>query len=336
MTRLERWHAGHARLALALTLPAAALGASLPAPGAGLQAGLLAGLVAVLGLPHGAVDHLSGKILLRPRFGWGWPLVFGGLYSLAALAVIGLWWLWPPGVLVGFLILAIVHFGAEDVASAPVLPPGRAGHAARVGRAGEALVRGAVPVSLPVLFHPDATAALFAALLPEAPAEAVRPVLAALAPMAGGHLAMLAALALAGLARGAAGRGRILIAVEIAALVAAFASLPVLLAFAVYFCLWHAPRHTLATVAALDDADLRAGLWRFVRAAVPLTVATIALGGAVWALRPAGLAPDAAALRVVFIGLAALTVPHVALGAVLAAWREGDGATEGVARSRDI
>lgn len=310
MTRPERWQRAHGRLALAVTLAAAGLGALLPTPGLPAQVFMLAALVAVLGLPHGAADPLPGAAVFRPRLGPAWPLAFGGLYVLAALAVLGLWALWPAAVLLGFLLLAVAHFGAEDRAATGPLLPGRAGAALEAG------LRGALPVALPVLFHGGEVAALFAALLPEIDAGAVAGTLPTLLGAPG--VAYLAALAALGL--GALWRGRPGLAAELAALVAAFAVLPPLLAFALYFCFWHAPRHTLGQAAAFapEEApgDLAAGLRRIARTALPMTVATVALAGAVFALSPAGLDAETVGLRVIFLGLAALTVPHVALAAV--------------------
>lgn len=301
----ERWRRGHSRLALTATLAAAGLGALLPAPDLPAQLVVLAVLVALLGLPHGAADPLAGAALLRPRLGRVWPLAFGGLYLLAALAVLALWALWPAGLLLVFLALAVAHFGAEDVgASGPVLP-GRAGAALEAG------LRGAVPVALPVLVHAGETAALFAALLPGVDA---RTVASAFPPLAGPGAVYPAALG--ALALWALGRGRLPLAAELAALVAAFVVLPPLLAFAVYFCLWHAPRHTLGQAARLAPGDPAAGLRRIARTALPVTLATIGLAGAVFILRPTGLEAETAGLRVIFLGLAALTVPHIVLTAI--------------------
>lgn len=76
-----------------------------------------------------------------------------------------------------------------------------------------------------------------------------------------------------------------------------------LLSFAVYFALWHSPRHLLAS-----GVDRRS-----MAPTVVATIATLGLGVGAWVLmEPA----TATAIRVVFIGLAALTVPHLAVTAV--------------------
>lgn len=300
------WIAGHGRVALALTLLVAVLGAFLPPAPLDLRLALVAGLVAVLGLPHGAVDHWQGRAVLAGRWGRLWPAVFAGGYTLAALAVVLAWVAWPPGLLVGFLLLAIGHFGAEDVAAGPLVSerPG-------LGRVVEAALRGAVPVLLPILFHPAPTGTLFAALLPGVEPAAVARVHLAMAPIAWAYIAGLGGLAALALLRGRR-RG----AAELAALTAAFAALPPLLGFAVYFCLWHSPRHTLAVIAQSDAPNLAQGLKRFAAAALPLTAVTLFFALVAWViLVERGGATAAATLQVVFVGLAALTVPHVLLAA---------------------
>jgi len=304
MTGAAALRATHTRAALGVTVAAVALATLLPAPGAAAKAAVLAALVAMLGLPHGAVDHLEGRTLLAPRVGRAWWLVFGALYVAAATVVVAAWLLWPPGLLVGFLLLAAGHFGAEDVAADPAAPRGPP-------RVLEAGLRGAIPVLGPVLFHPERTGELFAYLLPGSSAAGVQAVLVPLAwgaPVFAGALAAFAVIAWASGRRGTA--------VEVLALTVAVGVLPPLLAFVVYFCLWHAPRHTLTVAARLSPADARHGLVRFTRAALPLTLMTAVAGAAVsWWLGSAAHAVPAV-IATVFVGLAALTVPHVVLAAL--------------------
>jgi Brp/Blh family beta-carotene 15,15'-monooxygenase len=304
----RNWMQSHARLALAVTVVAALAWHALPAAVSGmpLQLALLAGFVAALGLPHGAVDHIEGRRLLAPRFGRGWHLVFGAGYVLAALAVVAAWMIWPPALLTAFLLLAIGHFGGEDVASVSLAAP-----PPRLQGIAEAGLRGAVPVILPVLFQPEATGRLFAALLPGTGPDSVVAALHALAPVGWLYLA-----ALGGLSVSALWRGRTLLAAELAALTGAFWVLPPLMGFVVYFCVWHAPRHSLAVMAEGPQTPFGQALAAFARAAWPLTALTLAAAAVVWAMRWGETSGTAATLQVVFIGLAALTVPHV----LLAVW----------------
>jgi len=300
------WQRAHTRAALLVTLVATAAWLALPPLGETGRLALLAGTIAVLGLPHGAVDHLQGRDLLAPRYGARWPAVFAAGYTLAAGGVIAAWIAWPPGLLIGFLLLAIAHFGAEDTAASRLTARTSRPPAAWL----EPALRGSLPVALPIAVHPTTTAAHFAALLPATTAASVTGVLGALAPAARVWLAGVAVLAAAAVLR----RKRRL-AGELAVLTASFVVLPPLMAFTAYFCLWHAPRHSLAVIASRGSGGLGAGLAWFARSALPLTLVTIAIAGAAWVALRCTTSAVEASLQVVFIGLAALTVPHVALGA---------------------
>jgi Brp/Blh family beta-carotene 15,15'-monooxygenase len=307
------WQRGH-RLA-ALTLTAGLLAVGLwGTPGITGQLIVLALTVALLGLPHGAVDHLQGRDLLAARVGAAWPAVFAGLYVGAALLVIAAWALAPPVLLAAFLALAVVHFGAEDVEQDRLLPT-------RAGRLAEGLLRGAIPVAGPVLFHPSSTGQLFSLLTPGTSLETIFGVLrtAALPAtvlLSGASLLMI----------WAAWRNRGLLAAELGALLLLVAVLPPLLAFAGYFCFWHSPRHSLSVIARLAPTDFRGGLRRFLASAIALTSVTVALAALAWILLDGGNQPASASVQVIFVGLAALTVPHVglAIASARAGWTTDD------------
>ena len=97
---------------------------------------------------------------------------------------------------------------------------------------------------------------------------------------------------------------------ELVILGAIFAFTPPLVGFAIYFCLVHAPRHVRAILASVSSGVSR----RLILSQVVLfSVASWVAGGlAFWLLLGAETA-EAALMRVVFIGLAALTVPHMIL-----------------------
>ena len=82
---------------------------------------------------------------------------------------------------------------------------------------------------------------------------------------------------------------------------------PPLLAFAVFFCGMHSPRHILRTL----DCSGRGALHGLLTASAPM-LAVLVLSVAAWYWSD-GLAPDTRVIRIVFVGLAALTVPHMAL-----------------------
>ncbi len=304
---IDHWLLQHTRLALTATAIIAVGGLAVAEFPLTTQLVLLATLVAVLGLPHGAVDHWQGRELLANRLGLGWPVAFGAGYVAATALVVLAWMAWPPLLLAGFLLLAAGHFGSEDVAARPAIP-----HAGPLGRNADIALRGSLPVLLPICFHPNETAGLFAALMPGTPADALAPILATMALMSPLYFAALAVWIMVTITKGESITGA-----EIAVHTAAFAVLPPLLAFSAYFCLWHSPRHSLMVIANAGDTSLSAGLRRFVRGALLLTGLTIAGGVLAWTILQRPFSGTEATLQVVFIGLAALTVPHVLLPLLL-------------------
>ncbi|NEK56945.1 beta-carotene 15,15'-dioxygenase, Brp/Blh family [Geodermatophilus sabuli] len=299
----------------------AALGVGLVAPGAVGSASwavLLAGLL--LGLPHGAVDHL----LPARRLGLG-PVqlaaLAGGYAALAVLAYLAFRWAPGPGLAV-FVALSVWHFGSGETAVAHL----RAGVPVR-RRAAAALVVGAVVLVVPLARpFPDA-AAVVGRVVPDR---------AGAAPLLPGWTvpAVIGAAALLGAALLA--RRRLMEAGELALLTTVVLVLPPPAALGVYFGAWHSTRHVARVVAEdpRNAADLAAGragppLGRFARAAaLPTAVA----GSALALLAAAGddrLDVVAALLPV----LAALTVPH----ALVVGWLDRvQGPRAGQAGSRRI
>jgi beta-carotene 15,15'-dioxygenase len=102
------------------------------------------------------------------------------------------------------------------------------------------------------------------------------------------------------------------VTVEHALLVARALVTSPLIYFVVYFCLPHSPHHFMLTA-----DQLRLTLLQGLRAAWPILVATLAItafGTMVLAVFTPAFEP--ATLQIVFIGLAALTDPHMILSAV--------------------
>lgn len=298
-------------VSVALALAAVAAGLAAPTWFQAHQVLLLAAGFLV-GLPHGAVDHL-----LPARHAWvrrgvtSMAMVLAGYVALALVAWAGLR-LAGAVVLPLLLVVSVLHFGFGDMATTdplgpavPLAGPTRSGVTRWVAAAG----RGAPVVAGPMLAWPGPTGSALAVVgLGRSPSGAT-------ALLVGLGLLAFSAVA-AGLALRAGRTGQ---ALEIGLLVVLFVVLPPLAAFGVYFGGWHGLRHTARLLA--DDprstADLARGrlarpLGRFLRdAAVPSLVALSATVGL------AGLAVGRADLAgPVFELLLALTVPHV----VVVAW----------------
>lgn len=239
----------------------------------------------LLGVPHGAVDHRVARPLLRRRLGRAWFVGFTATYLGAAGLVLAGWWLAPVASLGVFLAISVWHFGLEDA-------EGR-GIVAR-------LARGGMPVALPVLIHPERTERFFEVL------ATTELAIVGATTLAWAWLPLLALHAAGILGRGAWREG-----VEVGALLLIFAASPPLAAFAFYFLVVHSPRHAAELAGRHDPGDARRGWGWTLRRSLPLSVATAAMGAALfWGLDGT---TEERLLRTVFWGLAALTVPHVAL-----------------------
>ena len=86
-----------------------------------------------------------------------------------------------------------------------------------------------------------------------------------------------------------------------------------LVAFTIYFCFLHSSRHTLSLIKKLNSRNLTKGLKNFIRLAMPLTFIT----GFLFLISVYFLTNyydlNDAILKVIFIGLASLTFPHILL-----------------------
>ncbi|WP_426112377.1 Brp/Blh family beta-carotene 15,15'-dioxygenase [Massilia sp. PWRC2] len=246
---------------------------------------LLAALIFLLGVPHGALDPLFAEELygVHGRRRWcGFVLAYVG----AALLVVLLWRYAPSLFLAGFLLLSALHFSGDP---------------ARGSRRTARLLYGGAVIVLPALFHEGEMARLFAFLV--------------MAPMAAAQAGVLHQLSgpwLLATALTAAWQARSnwLSGLEMAVTAALALMAPPLLGFAVFFCAMHSARHMVRTWQYVGaDADAAARLGRV--ALLPM-LATLGLGAAAafyWRAQPL----EAALMQWLFVGLAALTVPHMAL-----------------------
>jgi len=299
-----------------------------------------------VGMAHGAIDHLvplrAAGVSARRSFA-----AVGGVYAVLGGAVVVGFAVAPAAAFVGFVALTWLHWGQGDVAA---LALADAEHLpTTVERGLAAVVRGGLPMAVPLLAHPEEyrlvaewTVGLF--LADAAASAAVAPLFvpgvrtATAAIMVGTTLASIGA----GYARvhaGADRRGWLRDAGEVILLWAWFLLAAPVFAIGVYFALWHSLRHVGRLVlldpgaaSAVEAGDLRGALGRFARDAAPLTLGGFLVVAAVGLAAPRGPAAAGAvapgdALAVSLVAIAALTLPHVAVVAWLdhrqGVWRSG-------------
>lgn len=286
-------------LGLSLVAPTLIAGIALPVAVVG----------ALIGIPHGAVDHLvpwwwgpaeTTHQVGSPRGPTSRLLLFAAGYLACAGVALSALLFAPTPTLVVFLLLSAVHFGLAEVMTS----------AERSGRPathmfGDRLVtaaHGFVVVGMLLWSQPATTDPLLRSLSPWLADGATR--------SRGVGLLLVAATVTMGLVVLLRARRR-LEAAELALLAGLFSTAPPLAAFGIYFGLWHSLRHTgrlldlarcrLAAPGWRPAVVLlgRAGLW-------PSTVAFAAVA-ALWFAR------DLASLQAEIAVLLALTFPHSAV-----------------------
>lgn len=286
------------------------------APEAGERAAMPIALVgALVGVPHGAVDHLV-PLWWDPAAGEKAPrgagaarvrslVRFVASYLLIATLALAAFRLAPTPTLVAFLVLSAAHFGRGEVVTSAERagrPTPHTGQEWPVTTAVGSAVVGLLLWAHPTLVEPY--------LRPLSPALAD-----ALGPTRAVGLLAVAAAVVHGLLVLARAR-RLLEGFELVLLVATFAVAPPLAAFGVYFGAWHAVRHTgrLLDLARRDeqchgthDRGFGGAVTRVARASFWPTAVVLCAMGALWASRAQlGLQSEV-------VVLLALTFPHVAV-----------------------
>tara|TARA_B100001063_G_scaffold94705_1_gene88338 strand:- start:379 stop:813 length:435 start_codon:yes stop_codon:yes gene_type:complete len=86
-----------------------------------------------------------------------------------------------------------------------------------------------------------------------------------------------------------------------------------LLAFTIYFCFLHSIRHSISLISELDKNNLANGLKIFVIKALPLTILTAIFCFLGLYVLNNTYNLDSSIFKIIFIGLASLTFPHILL-----------------------
>jgi Brp/Blh family beta-carotene 15,15'-monooxygenase len=251
--------------------------------------------VLLIGVPHGGLDGAVAR-----RVGWsdGVPAWLGfhlGYILLAALVVV-LWWHWPTPSLAVFLCISGLHFGRSDI-----LDPASAADE-KVSQYWLPLIAhgGLISIAIPSL-KPDLVAPLFGILIGAEAGAALTNTIAML-----WTTWLLAVLAYCAYAWFVPVWRKPLFSLLI--LLALVFLLPPLVSFALYFCLWHSRRHTVRIWQSLQDETERKR--SFVEATFYSLMAWISAGVFFIYLHDSF---SETLLQLTFIGLAALTVPHMLL-----------------------
>lgn len=282
--------------------------------------------LALFGLPHGAVDHLVPARLRGEKADTRSVLAVVLLYLVLGGLYLGLWFVAPVPAFALFIGLTWFHWGTGDVWSLRTLVSLGTSGSGGLPLALVALVRGGLPMLVPLLAFPDeyrAVAESLVGLFGGGSGDALGWAFAPSFRFVAGVLFFALVVVSLALERRDGGPWRV-DAGETALLAAFFAVVPPVLAVGLYFCLWHAMRHVARLVlldgasrAALASGRLGAALRRFARDAAPLTVMALLLlvGFAFFVPNLAGGLP--ALLAVYLVLISALTLPHVVVVAFM-------------------
>ena len=240
-------------------------------------------LIALLGIPHGALDGYVIKSVSRNTRD---SIVFFACYVLLAALSIGSWLLYPTAAMLSFLAISVLHFGRSDVAKQPYARPLLA-----------ILARGGLwVIALPIIQWQTAES-MFAHL--QTDTEKVHGALSiAMVPWVVGSMAHL-------LAESRHGHRRVCSEWLIGLLTVLL--LPVLWAFCVYFCGWHVRRHMARVLSYSADAKQAS------RSMLAFTALTLSIAASLYLLFFQQVEIESAVLTVFFVGLFAVTVPHMIL-----------------------
>lgn len=259
------------------------LGASLWLPRVDMQIQLavLAPVILLLGVPHGALDIVFVRQLVRLQSAAEW-ILFTVTYLAAAASVVVLWWLAPGSFLMMFLLISAFHFSGDPEGETPA--------------AFRTLYGGAI-LFCPLALHAAEVTQLFAAL---AGVPAAQTIVGALKWAAWPWVAAIGVAAIAGAKRNAVR------SIELLSITALLSFAPPLIGFAIFFCAMHSARHVLRTRDYSGAGTLRP-LLRIAAWPMLATVTGVAIG---WWMSD-GKPLDTRLTQLLFVGLAALTVPHM-------------------------
>ena len=253
--------------------------------------------ILIIGVSHGSLDNIKGIKLLK-LFGYKSSVLFYFIYLIISLSIIIFWLMLPNTVLFLFLIVAAFHFGKEDTIFA----------FKRKFFISEILffLKGSSVIIAPLLFQRNATNEIFKTLNFYVFESTI---------FNNQFLMILLFLSFLSSIYISNKKGvdiKALMIMDFLSLIILNFFLTPVLAFTIYFCFLHSIRHSITLVFELDDS-FKMGLKKFISKAIPLTIIT----GIVFLIAIYFLTNfyklDEAIYKVIFIGLASLTFPHILL-----------------------
>ena len=260
-------------------------------------------LILSIGVSHGAFDHQKGKKLAK-IYNIKNSSFFYSIYLMLVLLVIIIWFFFPTISLFFFLIVASYHFGKEDTEFLF--------HKKNKLNIILYFFKGMLIIIAPLLFHFIETVDIFRLLLVENENFYLF-----LEFVENNHILFLSFF--------------ISLMVNIYYFIHSFKItnfliffdffsiiflnyfLTPLFAFTMYFCFLHSFRHSISLIVELNKGNIKTGTLLFIKKAMPLTILTAIFYVISLYFLSNYYQLDNAILKVIFIGLASLTFPHILL-----------------------
>ncbi len=260
-------------------------------------------LILTIGVSHGSLDYIKGKKLLE-LFNIQHTYLFYFLYILIALGIIFTWIILPSITLILFLIVASYHFGKEDTEFLVI----------DKSYLTEILYffKGFLIILAPMYFHFQDTANIFKLLLIDN--EVFYSILSFVEANKIIEIGIIISTTSSiFLFLNKFEIIKFSIFLDFFSIIILNYYLPPLVAFTIYFCFLHSIRHSISLAIELDGNSLLNGFKIFVKKAIPLTILTGVFCLISLYLLNSGNSLDSSILKVIFIGLASLTFPHILL-----------------------
>ena len=260
-------------------------------------------LILSIGISHGSLDDVKGRKLFQifeiKKF-----YIFYLVYILIAIIVIILWIIIPYVSLIIFLIVASYHFGKEDTQFLIVENS--------YYNQFLFLLKGSLIVFAPMYFHFNETISIFKLLFIENEnfynfldlIESKKILL---------YCIILSTLANILLFTKNFELKKFTIFLDYFSIIIINYYFSPLVAFTIYFCFLHSVRHSISLMSELDRDDLGNGFKIFVKKALPLTIITAIFCAIGLYLLNNTYNLESSILKIIFIGLASLTFPHILL-----------------------
>ncbi len=286
--------------AIILSVTALLFGNKIEAPNELMISFICLFLILSIGISHGAMDNYKANKLLE-IYKKKNKSIFFIIYISISVMIILLWSLYPSVTLLMFLIIASYHFGREDTSFLHQ-------NNYYVDQA-LYLIKGSLIVFAPLFFHIDETIEIFETLL-------ISDNILIYIKKEHWIINVCLGFCIFGylyfVNKNKYEDFEVLFLDMLSILILNYVFNP-LIAFTIYFCFLHSIRHIISISHELNGDNFNLGLKAFVKKALPLTIITAVLYllATVFLSKFYGL--NDVIIKVIFIGLASLTFPHILL-----------------------